>query len=180
MRARHSMSGLTLIELVVGILVTSIATTTLLLLVAGNIGRSADPLIIEQASAIAQAYVEEIGAKPFCDPDFAATGCPAACTVSACSGGCGGAVPAAETRGLYDDICDYQGLPDNTVRDQSGAPIPALAQYTVAVSVTDSGVSLGPAGAELNADSGQLLRINVTVDHPAADPVTLTTYRANY
>ena len=29
-------------------------------------------------------------------------------------------------------------------------------------------------------DEGQVLRIDVTVDHPSGDPVTLTTSRANY
>ena len=182
-RSRHG--GVTLIELVVSIVVISIALSALVLLVSSNTGRSVDPMIQQQASAIAQAYMEEISGRSFCDPDYDADAdpatpldCPAQCTVSACGSCAGPAAGLGEgTRAQFDDICDYAALPDTRVRDHSGSAIPALAQYLVNVNIIDAGAQLDT----LNSASGQVLRIDVTVTHPQMPvPVAISGWRANY
>jgi MSHA pilin protein MshD len=174
--------GVTLIELVISIVVIAIALSALTIAVSDNVRRSADPMIQEQASAIAQAYLEEIMLHGFCDPDFdpdgnPATGCSLECNVSVCSGGCGGPIPAAEARDAFDDVCDYAGLSDAGARDQAGNAVPGLGQYTVGVSVTDQGVSLG---GTLPASAGRAVLIDVTVSHPQADNVVMSAFKANF
>ncbi|MFV2033139.1 MAG: prepilin-type N-terminal cleavage/methylation domain-containing protein [Gammaproteobacteria bacterium] len=143
-------SGFTLIEVITTIVVLAIAAAALLGVFTGSIRGSADPMIQQQAVSIAEAYMEEILLKAFIDPD-----------------GIGG-----ETRPNYDDVQDYNTLPDTLVRDQNGNAIATLSAYSI--SVTVSGDSLNGIAA---ADS---LRIDISVDHPAIDPILLSGYRTNY
>ena len=143
-------AAFTLIEILVTIVVISIAGTALMGVYSNMVSQSAHPIIQQQALAIAEAYMEEIRLKAFTDPD--------------------GIV--GEARPNYDDIQDYNGLPDTQVRDQNGTPIPTLSAYTVNVSVTAQGIASIAA-----ADS---MRIDVVVNHPVIDPITLSSFRVNY
>jgi MSHA pilin protein MshD len=77
------------------------------------------------------------------------------------------------SRDLFDDVDDYNNLPDTDVRDQTGAAIGALSNYSVVVSVTNT--NLGPTG-----DTVAGLQIDVTVTDPAGETFTLTGYRTDY
>ena len=181
--------GTTLIELITAISIISIVIVGLLVLTSQSTQRSSDPLITEQAIAIAQSYQEEIQQKRFCDPDWDHDGvvpndtdCPIHCTVSACSScsllGTGWTV---ETRSTYDNVCDYNAL-NEVPTDQNANAIANLGQYTVVVQVIDdAGANIGVAGNVLNGNSGQVVRVNVTVTHPSMDlPIVLSSYRANF
>jgi MSHA pilin protein MshD len=180
-------AGATLIELVVTIVIVSVLMLTLLTLTGQSTGRSVDPMIQEQASAIAQAYLEEILQKGFCDPDYdvdsnpaTPLNCPAQCTGSVCAGGgCRNSGSVQEgARDLYDDICDYDGLSDNGAVDQNGTAVNGLGDYDISVNVVDD------ATANLNGltgNAGEAARVDVTVTHPAMpDDVQLSGFRANY
>ena len=185
----RNISGFTLIELVIAIVILSIGATAFVTLIINTTRNSVDPAIRQQASAIAQSYLEEVMLNPFCDPGFdpdgdPATGCAAECTVPACSTGspnaCGGAnAPggAEAGRAVFDDVCDYNGLPDTQVRDQLGNLIPGLGNYRASVSVLDDS-SADFAG--LSAGNGQVVRINVTVQHTNGTTVTMSGYRTNF
>lgn len=113
--------GLTLVELVLSIVIISIAVGGVTLAYITMIARSADPLIDVQAVAVAEAYLDEILARPVNGP------------------------PSGGSRDTYGSIGDYNGLSESPPADQFGNPIPALAAYSVAVSTgseTMSGVSL--------------------------------------
>ena len=106
--------GATLIELIVSIVIISTSLAGVLGLINFTVLHSADPIVQQQAIAIAEAYIEEITALPIDDPDSTNTG---------------------ETRATFDDVDDYNGLSDNGVQDQSGNAIAALASYTVDVNI---------------------------------------------
>jgi len=61
--------GLTLIELVVSIVVLSVAITGILMVMTQTTIASADPMLREQATAIARSYLEEILSQPMIGPD---------------------------------------------------------------------------------------------------------------
>lgn len=145
----------TLIELILSMTIVSIALTGTLLVFNTTVRHSADPMIIHQMSAVAQSYLEEILAKRF----PVSLPCP---------------IPPAE-RSLYANVCDYHNLTDNGPEDQSGNQITGLSNYTVQVNVDTTGAILDSlmAGTEV-------VRVDVTVSHPAAQPLTLSGYRANY
>ena len=68
-RSSSSTHGFTLVELLVSIVIVSIAASTILGVLSMTTAGSADPMIRHQAAAIAEAYLEEILLKPLTDPD---------------------------------------------------------------------------------------------------------------
>ena len=144
-------AGTTLIELVIAIVIISIAVSAVLMVFSMLVGYSADPMIRYQAVAIAEAYLEEISLKAFADP----------------GGGDGEA-----SRDLYDDVDDYHGLVNVGARNQFDAALPGLGDYTVSVTVTQSALPL------IAASDNYL--INVTVTHTANINFTLSAYRPNF
>ncbi len=145
-------AGTTLIELVISIVIVSIAVSAVLMAITMTVGSSADPMVRHQAIAIAEAYLEEIALKAFDDPD---------------------GVDGEANRTLYDDVNDYNGLVDVGARDQFNAALAGLDDYTVTVAVTAS--SALPSIA-----STDLFLISVTITHAANIDFTVSAYRANY
>ena len=155
----HHVFAFTLIEVLITIVVLAIASSAIINVFIHTVKNSADPLLQQQAIAIANAYMEEIQSQHFADPVVAETGGP----------------EAGESRATYNDVQDYNGLSDVGAKDQNGVALPALSTYTVNVSV--SGHSLTGASTVSAANA---LRIDITVTHPAIDPVLLSGYRSNY
>ena len=186
--------GVTLIELVIFIVVVSIAVVGLLQIFTRATASSADPQLRKQALAIAEAMLDEIeGARfTFCDPinDPAAdtalnaapfnsatnpTGCTTPQNVSA-------TVPASGRP--YYNVSDYVrsfNAPVVYAADAAGNSFPA--GYVVSVAISpDAG--LGPAGAMLPSDATpvnmNVLRITVTVTYGANQQLVLAGYRTRY
>ncbi len=129
----QSCRGVTLVELVVAMVVISVALGGVLLVMNYTTMHSGDPMLRHQAIAIAEAYMEEISLKSYTDP--------------------GG--PPETGRGDYDDVADYNGLSDTGARDQSGTPVAGLGSYDVSVSVVSQ--SFGSPGT-----SGLKITVTVT------------------
>ena len=146
-------SAFTLIEIIVTIIVIGIAGTALLSVFTNMIRGSADPVIQQQATTIAEAYLEEIMLRAYDDPQGAESG-----------GAEGG-----ETRPTYDDVQDYNSLGTTQVRDQNNNPIAALSDYQVSVTVN---------GAVLNTVAA--MQIDVSVSHPATGTIVLSAFRTDY
>lgn len=112
MNERHLQRGFSFIELVISLVLISIAVTGVLVAYTTTVSGSADPQVRLQAIAVAESYLEEILSRPFNDPD--------------------GIEPEA-SRASFDDVDDYNGLneepqlPDGTTL--------GLSAYTVTVSV---------------------------------------------
>lgn len=143
--------GFTLIELVISIVVVSIALGGVLMAINYAVIHSADPMLQHQAVAIAESYLEEILLKPFADPD---------------------GIDTESTRALFDDVDDYNDLNDSGARDQTGTVITGLENYDVAVTVTNT--SLNGIGA---ANS---MEITVTVSPPGGINISLSGFRTKY
>jgi MSHA pilin protein MshD len=152
--------GATLIELVITIVIISISVAAVLTTLSNMTAHSADPMIEAQAVAIAESYLEEIMLKSYLDPTTG-TVCPAA-------------PPGG--RSVYDNICDYSGLPVGAPQDQTGAaPLGLnLTGYTVSVTVNQAATLNNLSG------SGQVLRVDVHVTYGAIVDITLSGYRTSY
>ena len=137
-RHRHPQRGLTLVELVLSIVIISIAVTGVLAAYTTMVARSADPLIDVQAVAIAEAYMDEILSKPLDGP----------------SGGCA-------TRAACYRVDDYAGLPPGPPSDQFGNAL-GLSGYTVSVSVGGEvvqGVAMTAVQVTVSHGSGRSIRL---------------------
>ena len=155
-------SGFSLIELVISIVIIGIAVAGILNVMNVTTQHSADPMIQHQALAIAEAYLEEIELKAFCDP-----------TLNPSPGVCTNVCPAAEAaRDLYDNVCDYNGLSDSGAQDQTGTAITGLEPYAVDVTVIPEALS-GIAASDS-------LRIDVRVQNGNLVNLTLSGYRTFY
>jgi MSHA pilin protein MshD len=150
--APRSARGMTLIELVVAITIVAIAATAVLGAMSAITTRSADAMIQQQAVAVAQAYLEEVLQRPVSDPD--------------------GLEPEAD-RGAFDDVDDYNGLADTGAHDQFGNAIATLADYDIAVAVSQSAALGGVPAASAR-------RVDVTVTHSSGVRVALSGYRSAY
>jgi len=145
---------MTLIELVVAIVVVAISLGGTLMLVDTTTRRSADPMLERQAISIAEAYLEEILQKSYLDPDTG-TLCPT----------------AEAARGLYDNVCDYDGLDELGARDQNGSPVAGLDRYRIEIDV-DLSANLGSLSG-----SADVIRVDAVVTDPTARTLRVSGYR---
>ena len=153
-------AAFTLIELLVTIVVIGVAAAALMGVFTSTIAGSADPVIQQQATTIAEAYVEEITLRAFNDPQGG----------ESCS-------TEGETRPAFDDIWDYNNLGTTQVRDQNNVPIGALGAYSVVVTVSADALGTIPSAPCPGANAA---RIDATVDHPVISPIVVSAYRTNY
>ena len=147
-RCRRSQAGFTLIEIVVAVVVLAIAVCGSMAALSAISVQSADAMVTEQATAIASAYLDEVLQKPF------------------------GAFDGQTTRPTLDVVDDYNGLNDVGARDQTGAPISGLDQYTVTVSVGPGTLGVVPPA--------EVRQVDVTVVHSSGVTVVLSGYRTKY
>jgi MSHA pilin protein MshD len=136
----NNQQGISLLELIITITVLSIGMVAVLPLMIQTATHSIDPILQQQANAIAQSYLEEILSQHFSDPNQTETG----------------SAEFGEIRATFDDVQDYNSLPDTVVRDYSGTRISALNGYAVTVSVKND---------VLGTNAAPALRVDVRVTH---------------
>jgi MSHA pilin protein MshD len=165
MNRRRRQAGVNLIELLISIVIIAIACTGVLLVFAQTVRFSADPMIQTQALAIAEAYLDEVLARPVSDPSGGESGASEE-----------GAPSLAANRPLLDDVQDYDGLSNAPPQAQDGsvadfAPVdgqPDLAGYQVDIDVT--------TGVAVNGVA--MARVDVRVRFDPVVDFTLTGFRA--
>jgi MSHA pilin protein MshD len=111
---RHKHSGITLVELILSMVIISIALTGVLSVMNLTVSHSADPVIQHQAIAVAESYLEEVLLQSYDNP----------------ANGYSGA-----DRSQFDDVDDYNGLSNTGVKEHLGNAVATLAHYDVSVSV---------------------------------------------
>lgn len=151
MNSAHQ-KGLTLIELVVFIVVVSVALAGVLSVMNLVTRSSADPMVRKQSMALAEAILEEVLLKDYSDTDGSEAG---------------------EVRATFDDVMDYDGVTIAGNDTLGSSPVAALSGYSAAVTVTDRAV--GPGGNAL-----PMKEIKVEVTDPFNQKLSIVGYRANY
>lgn len=171
--------GFTLMELVLVIVILGLGAVSFLILVNQTARHSVDPMLRQQAHAIAQSYLEEALLNAFCDPDLS-TDCPAFCTGA--NNACTACTAAEASRSLFDDVCDYGGIADTGARDRADNPVAGLEDYNVSVTVDDGSDGSPVLLNGLSSGGNRVLRVDVNVTHSNVPDINLTLsgYRANY
>lgn len=174
-RRQHE-HGLTLIELLLFVVVVSIALTAMLQVFVTATRGSADPLIRRQALAIAESLLREVELMPFtwCDPTDAnvettldASGCA---TLPESMGPEGG-----QTRygpAYFNNVNDYAGFSMNGIRDVTNTAVAGLTGYNASISVTAAALDSTP--------STEALKITATVTGPDGSTLSLQGWRTRY
>lgn len=152
---RLRQAGVTLVELIIAVVIISVAVTGILMAYVQMVGRSADPMIEAQALAIAEAYMDEILAKPV-------TG---SSTVTCTAG-----IPRANCAlvGHYDGLT---GAPS----DQFGNPIAGLGDYQITVQVGSGADAVGANALGV----GEEASVTVTVVR-GTTTIQLRGYKVDY
>lgn len=123
LRLQRPQIGVTLIELILSMVIVSIALVGILSVMNLTTAHSADPIVRQQAIAIAESYMDEILLQNY-------------------SGG------NASSRANYDNVDNYNNLLDVGVHDQQGNAIAGLSQYTVSVTVAAATALTGGVSAK--------------------------------
>lgn len=200
-KLKHQL-GVTLVELVVFMVIVSVALVGVIKVLDITNRGSVDPLVRKQAISIAESLLLEVEQQPFtlCDPEDA--NAATALTTADCTGGAaasqdkGGAdfdspTPntgtSAESRYSatypFDNVADYGGftMPDTNCAGicspGNNTPLTGLNGYTATVTITRVGNADPFAAIPLNA---AVLQISVRVTGPANTDVTLNGYRFRY
>ncbi|WP_395007248.1 prepilin-type N-terminal cleavage/methylation domain-containing protein [Undibacterium sp.] len=180
------MRGVTLIELLISIMIITVAVVGILEVFSLTTKISADPQLRKQAISIAESLLEEVqlASFTFCDPtDPIADTAPTAATCAKPE------LAGQEAGGVarpYDNVSDYVatfGTPLVYATDAAGGALPA--GYTATVTINPD-ANLGPAGSPITPADGtalnmNVLRITVTVSYlNGAESVVIDGYRTRY
>lgn len=190
-RFRRRQRGVTMIELIMFIVIVSVALASIMAVMRLTTANSADPLRRKQALMIAEGLLEEVRSAGFtrCDPSDPVFDDPAnpPCTIPE---NWGQAAPEPVNPRPFDNVNDYVAQANvatnafnnaaGVLVDVSGQPI-AVNGYTATLTVTPvqiaaNGLSAA-AGTAANTDA---LRIRVSVAFGGDAPVVLDTYRTRY
>ena len=173
--SRRRQQGLTMIELVIFILIVTIAVIGVLQVIALNTARSADPIRQKQALAIAEGLMNEIRSAgmalcDIADPNFGVPGVP--CTNPDNVGREGtGDRP-------YDNVNDYVtnwNTPTAYTMDTVKNNFPA--GYTATVTIPDPATQAAPFPG---VPGSAALLVSVTVNYGGNNNVVLSTWRTRY
>jgi MSHA pilin protein MshD len=190
---RRAQRGVTLIELIMFIVIVSVAVAGLLQVLRLTNASSADPVRRKQALMIAEGLMEEVQLAKFtyCDPssdNLASAANSVACTVPERFGQGGGAGAGIEPVGPrpYDNVNDYVTMANNAeaafdvggvLSDASGTPL-ALNGYTVRLTIVPENLG-GIVSGNSATDVGEVLRISVAVSYDG-QVLVLDGYRTRY
>jgi len=177
-------AGISLIELIMFIVIVSVALAGILLVMNTVTRGSADPLVHKQALAIAESLLEEVELMPFtyCDPDDGA----AASAVSAADCGTVAPVVGAENLGVENDVSRYDAtLPFDNVSDYNTFSMAAGSIMDITNSNTGlNGYTLNPIEITSttlpSVAANDALLIKITVTGPDGLPVVVEGIRTRY
>lgn len=164
-------SGVTLMELVLTIVILSIAMLAVVSVYSKAISRSADPLIYAKSVELAQTYLDEILTKKY-DHNTPTGGVPPAGTPGNPLAGIG-EEGSESNRDDYNDVDDYHNQTYNVQQFITGGGFNQYASFTVSITVSY-------AGTEVGVTNDQVKRIDVTVTNPLNNSLTFSAYKGNY
>lgn len=181
--------GVTLIELIMFIVIVSIALAGIIMVMRLTTANSADPLRRKQALMIAEGLLEEVRSAGFtlCDPsspDFDTQVDPAQCAIPE---NWGQLAPEPANPRPFDNVNDYVTGPNvdtaafndaaGQLVDVTGQPL-GLQGYAATLNIAPA--QLGNLGAGGTVANTEVLRIRVTVTFGGGAPVVLEGYRTRY
>lgn len=121
--------GLTLIELIVAIVIIGVCVAGVMAVFNEAVRGSANPMMVKQSYAIAEALMEEVQLAPFTFCDASDPVAETAASIADCT------IPLQAGARPFDHVLKYNGMALNPVSGINGVPIPNLAAYSATVTV---------------------------------------------
>ena len=158
--------GTTLVEVIIFVLIISIAVVAIVNTLSVVVRQSGDPLIQRQTLAIAESLIQEIDNQPYHQKDpYNPNGPDDAIGPEAGENRNGTPLP-------FDNPNDYSGYSESGIVAPDGTSVPGLGNYSASVIATQQAMG--------NVPSSDGLLVVVTATGPDGQPFTLTTFRARY
>lgn len=168
-QCREKQHGVTLVELVISIVIISIAMVAMMNSFSLSMSHSADPLWRTKTLKLGQLYLDEILAKKY-DELTPIGGLPFVSSPSCASLGPDG----SETRASYDDVDDYHGITDVAPSSLTTALDSTYANYRISITVACD-------GGDVNASGGTHAKIiTVVVTPPDQSSISFAAYKGNF
>lgn len=167
--------GVTLVELVISIVVLSIAMVALMNAFSVSMGTSGDPLWRNKTLKLAQLYLDEILSKNY-DHNTPLGGLPFVSAPS-CSGL--GSDSGETDRTDFNDVDDYHGLTESPPLSLTGSLDASYASYSVSVAVICDGTVVSAMNSS-GVSNAQAKKISVTITPPNQSPLTFAVYKGNF
>ncbi len=189
-----SQKGITLIELIVTIVILSVALIGISAVITSGLSQSANTLFELRAVALGQAYLDEILSKKF-DERTRNSGIPPCVDPMLSGRACSNPLITEEgSRTNYDDVDDYNGLDEGVngigpLRDAEGNLRTGYPNYRVQVSVRRIAVGVGQAeefplvNFVTNPKPDDIFDaklITVTVSDGSATGIQFSAYKSNF
>lgn len=192
--AVHRETGLTLVEMVLTIVILSVALLGIAAALNLGVSQSSSTLFELRATALAQAYLDEILSKKYDErsrnsgiPPCVATGLPGRkCTPTLGLNG------SESARTSFDDVDDYNGLDEGLnglgiLRDTTGAARSGYDNFRVQVSVRRIQIAGGEpeefTPVDVNPEPDDVFDaklITVTVSDGSATGIQFSAYKSNF
>lgn len=169
--------GISFIELIMFIMIVSVAVAGVLLTLNTTVKASADPMTQKQALSVAEAILDEIALRPItrCDPDGPdpdGPGGPAPCAITEGIGPEGGETRYSATT-PFDNVNDYNGFSMSPINDAENNAVPGLASYTATITVANTAI--------VGVNAGDALLVTARVTGPGSNPdVSVSSVRVRY
>lgn len=163
--------GVTLIELVISIVILSIAMVAVMNSFSFTMKHSADPLWRNKSLKLAQLYLDEILAKNY-DHSTPVGGVPVVANPSCSAADLG--PDTGETRANFNDVDDYDGLTDAPPVSLTAGLHTSYSDYSVSVSVECDGATVSASGAN------HAKKVTVIITPPGQNAVTFAAYKGNF
>lgn len=173
MNGKTKQQGVTLVELVISIVIISIAMVALMSSFSLSMSHSADPLWRNKALKLGQLYLDEILAKKY-DEHTPIGGLPFVADPSCVTLGPDGAAPNQETRETFDDVDDYHGITDSVPLSLTSTLDSSYDDYRISITVVCDGNDVGASG------NNHAKIITVSVTPPNQSPISFAAYKGNY
>lgn len=195
MLAKQKNKGFTLVELIIGIVLFSVALVTVVSVIMPQTKKAIDPIWQVRSVTLAQSILSEMSSKAFDEVSITSAGWRACNNTSACSLSALLGADAGESRSTYDDIDDYHGLRliGADISNSSDASLTALtndlflgfeAQITVFYDDNMDGINDDDVNQDGTLDTGTLAGnrklIQVSVFTPEGEEIPFASYRSNY
>jgi MSHA pilin protein MshD len=187
--------GFTLVELIIGIVLFSVALVTVVSVIMPQTRKAIDPIWQVRSVTLAQSILTEISSKAFDEASITSSGRKACNDSVACSASGSLGADVGESRNTFDDIDDYNGLRliGGDITNSSDASLTALttdlflgfeAQITVFYDDNQDGINDDDIDQDGTLDSGNVVGnrklIKVSVFTPDGEEIPFASYRSNF